>query len=145
MRRATAFAPATVSNVAVGFDILGFPVESLVPEELRASSAEEFLSGLGRHDGAMAELLSAARERGEVLRYVGTIEEDGRVSASLRAYPFDHPFANLRGGDNVVSFRTARYDEQPMIVRGPGAGPEVTAAGVFSDLLRLATFLGAPQ
>jgi bifunctional aspartokinase / homoserine dehydrogenase 1 len=121
------------------------PVESLVPEELRAASAEEFLSGLERHDGAMAELLRAARERGEVLRYVGTIDEAGRASAGLRPFPFDHPFANLQGSDNVVSFRTARYDAQPMIVRGPGAGPEVTAAGVFSDMLRLASFLGAPQ
>ncbi|HLM58393.1 MAG TPA: bifunctional aspartate kinase/homoserine dehydrogenase I [Pyrinomonadaceae bacterium] len=119
-------------------------VESLVPEDLRAATPEEYMASLSRHDGAMAELLRGAHERREVLRYVGAIEEDGRVSAALRAYPFDHPFANLRGGDNVVSFRTARYDEQPMIVRGPGAGPEVTAAGVFSDLLRLAAFLGAP-
>lgn len=121
------------------------PVQSLVPEDLRAASAEEFLNGLARHDDAMAELLSEARKRGEVLRYVGTIDEDGRASAGLRPFPFDHPFANLQGSDNVVSFRTARYDAQPMIVRGPGAGPEVTAAGVFSDMLRLASFLGAPQ
>jgi aspartokinase/homoserine dehydrogenase 1 len=120
-------------------------VESLVPEELRAASAEEFMGGLARHDAAMAELLRGARERGEVLRYVGTIDESGRASAGLRAFPTGHAFANLQGSDNVVSFRTARYDAQPMIVRGPGAGPEVTAAGVFSDLLRLATFLGAPQ
>jgi bifunctional aspartokinase / homoserine dehydrogenase 1 len=50
----------------------------------------------------------------------------------------------LSGSDNIVSFQTARYNVQPMIVRGPGAGPEVTAAGVFDDLLRLASFLGAP-
>jgi aspartokinase/homoserine dehydrogenase 1 len=121
------------------------PVQSLVPEELCAASAEEFLGGLARHDGAMDELLRGARERGEVLRYVGTIDEAGRASAGLRPFPSDHPFANLHGSDNVVSFRTARYDVQPMIVRGPGAGPEVTAAGVFSDMLRLASFLGAPQ
>ena len=120
-------------------------VESLVPAELRAASAEEFMSGLSQHDGVMDELLRGARERGEVLRYVGTIEEGGRASAGLRAFPSGHPFANLQGSDNVVSFRTARYDAQPMIVRGPGAGPEVTAAGVFSDMLRLASFLGAPQ
>jgi aspartokinase/homoserine dehydrogenase 1 len=126
-------------------ELADVPVESLVPEELRAASAEEFLSGLARHDGAMDELLRGARERGEVLRYVGAIDETGRASAGLRPFPFDHPFANLQGSDNVVSFRTARYDAQPMIVRGPGAGPEVTAAGVFSDMLRLASFLGAPQ
>ena len=57
----------------------------------------------------------------------------------------DHAFASLKGSDNIVSFQTTRYNTQPMIVRGPGAGPEVTAAGVFADLLRLASFLGAPQ
>ena len=79
-----------------------------------------------------------------MLRYVGTIEPGGRVAASLRPFPLAHPFAGLSESDNVVSFRTARYNVQPMIVRGPGAGPAVTAAGVFADLLRLATFLGAP-
>ncbi|HJQ32435.1 MAG TPA: bifunctional aspartate kinase/homoserine dehydrogenase I [Pyrinomonadaceae bacterium] len=120
-------------------------VESLVPEDLRGAGVEEFLSELGRHDKAMSEMLARARERGEALRYVGRIDEDGRLSAGLRPFPLDHPFANLRGSDNIISFRTARYDAQPMIVRGPGAGPEVTAAGVFSDLLRLASYLGAPQ
>ena len=74
----------------------------------------------------------------------GAIEASGSVSACLRTLPADHVFANLTGGDNIVSFQTARYNTQPLIVRGPGAGPEVTAAGVFSDLLRLASLLGAP-
>jgi aspartokinase/homoserine dehydrogenase 1 len=97
----------------------------------------------------MDDLLTAVRARGRVLRYVGAIESGAlsggaHVSAGLREYPLDHPFANLTGSDNIVSFQTARYNTQPMIVRGPGAGPEVTAAGVFADLLRLASFLGAP-
>jgi aspartokinase/homoserine dehydrogenase 1 len=119
-------------------------VESLVPEDLRASTVEEYFESLSGHDRGVAEQLDAARARGEVLRYVGTIEPGGGVSASLRPYPLAHPFASLSESDNVVSFRTARYNVQPMIVRGPGAGPAVTAAGVFADLLRLATFLGAP-
>jgi aspartokinase/homoserine dehydrogenase 1 len=119
-------------------------VESLVSEDLRSAGVEEYLSGLGRHDQAVAELVAGARARGQVLRYVGAIDMDGRMSARLRTYPLDHPFANLTGSDNIVSFQTARYNTQPMIVRGPGAGPEVTAAGVFADLLRLASFLGAP-
>ncbi len=103
-------------------------VESLVPKD----------------DRTIAALLDEARARGQVLRYAGTIESDGNMSAGLRTYPLNHPFANLTGSDNMVSFQTARYNAQPMIVRGPGAGPEVTAAGVFADLLRLASFLGAP-
>jgi len=101
-------------------------------------------SMVGKSDHAIAALLDSARSKGQVLRYVGTIDSDGTMSAGLRAYPLEHPFANLTGGDNIVSFQTARYNTQPMIVRGPGAGPEVTAAGVFADLLRLASFLGAP-
>jgi aspartokinase/homoserine dehydrogenase 1 len=100
---------------------------------------------VGKHDQAIAELLSSARAQAAVLRYVGTIEAGGSMSAGLRTYPREHPFANLTGSDNIVSFQTARYNTQPMIVRGPGAGPAVTAAGVFADLLRLASFLGAPQ
>jgi bifunctional aspartokinase / homoserine dehydrogenase 1 len=96
-------------------------------------------------DQTMAALLSSAREAGQVVRYVGTIDSNGDLSAQMRRYPVDHPFASLSGSDNIVSFQTARYNTQPMIVRGPGAGPEVTAAGVFADLLRLASFLGAPS
>jgi aspartokinase/homoserine dehydrogenase 1 len=118
-------------------------VESMVPEDLRSASVEEYLNSLGKHDQAIADLLNSAK--GEVLRYVGTIDADGSMSAGLRTYPREHPFANLTGSDNIVSFQTARYNTQPMIVRGPGAGPAVTAAGVFADLLRLASFLGAPQ
>jgi aspartokinase/homoserine dehydrogenase 1 len=111
-------------------------VESLVPEDLNSPD---------KLDQTIADLLSSARAKGEVLRYVGTIDADGSMSAGLRTYPLEHPFANLTGSDNIVSFQTARYNTQPMIVRGPGAGPAVTAAGVFADLLRLASFLGAPQ
>ena len=111
-------------------------VESMVPEDLRSASVEEYLGTLGKHDHAIAGLLDSARSKGEVLRYVGTIDSDGNMSAGLRTYPLDHPFASLTGSDNIVSFQTVRYNTQPMIVRGPGAGPEVTAAGVFADLLR---------
>lgn len=120
-------------------------VESMVPEDLRSASVEDYLNTLAKHDQAIAEVLNSASAQGQALRYVGAIESNGQMSAGLRMYPLDHPFANLTGSDNIVSFQTARYNTQPMIVRGPGAGPEVTAAGVFADLLRLASFLGAPQ
>ena len=119
-------------------------VESLVAEDLREGTVDQFLKSLANHDNTLASLLNSAREKGEVVRYVGTID-DGHLSAQMRSYPMDHPFASLTGSDNIVSFQTARYNRQPMIVRGPGAGPEVTAAGVFADLLRLASFLGAPH
>jgi len=83
--------------------------------------------------------------QGEMLRYVGTVNcETKQGSVQLRSFPADHPFCQLKGSDNIIAFRTERYDAQPLIVRGPGAGAAVTAGGVFSDLLRLSSHLGAP-
>lgn len=119
-------------------------VESLVPAELREGSVDDFLKGIGDYDKSMADHFSTANARGEVLRYVGVVDRTGTASVRLGGYPAFHPLAGLTGSDNMVLFNTTRYKGQPMVVRGPGAGPEVTAAGVFADLLRLASFLGAP-
>jgi aspartokinase/homoserine dehydrogenase 1 len=119
-------------------------VESLVPAALREGSVDDFLKGIGDYDKSMADHFSTANARGEVLRYVGVVDRTGTASVRLGGYPAFHPLAGLTGSDNMVLFNTTRYKGQPMVVRGPGAGPEVTAAGVFADLLRLASFLGAP-
>lgn len=66
-------------------------------------------------------------------------------SVELRRYPASHPFAQLVGSDNIIAFTTKRYTKQPLIIRGPGAGAEVTAGGVFSDLLKLSAYLGSPS
>jgi aspartokinase/homoserine dehydrogenase 1 len=91
--------------------------------------------------------MEALRERemaaGNVLRFVGRVNRDGTASVQLHSYPATHPFARIQLTDNIVLFRTSRYHENPLIVQGPGAGREVTAAGVFADLLRLASYLGA--
>ena len=84
---------------------------------------------------------------GEKLRYVGRItrNKDGTGSAmiSLKRFPLTHPFAQTQSTDNIVAYTTRRYANQPLVVQGPGAGPDVTAAGVFADLLRLCSHLGA--
>ncbi len=118
-------------------------VESLAPDELAAVSVEDFLSGLAEHDAAMAERLEAAESQGEVLRYVASLDDQGHAAVALKSLPRDHPFANLALTDNVVAFQTRRYRDNPLIVQGPGAGPDVTAGGVFADLLRVALSLGA--
>jgi len=117
-------------------------VESLVPATLRAGSIDAFMQRLGDNDGVMLQRLEQARARGAVLRYVAALTADG-ASVGLVEVPADHAFANLRLTDNVVQFRTRRYCENPLVVQGPGAGPEVTAAGVFADLLRVAAGEGA--
>lgn len=82
----------------------------------------------------------------QVLRYVGVVDAiNKKGTVELRRYSKSHPFAQLSGSDNIIAFTTTRYKEQPLIVRGPGAGAQVTAGGIFSDILRLASYLGAPS
>ena len=118
-------------------------VENLVPDALRAVALEEFMERLGELDAGMARRLDAARGRERVLRYVASLKRGGSASVGLVELPRDHAFANIRLTDNVVQFSTRRYCDNPLVVQGPGAGPEVTAAGVFADLLRVAAALGA--
>jgi aspartokinase/homoserine dehydrogenase 1 len=118
-------------------------VESLVPGELTGGSSEEFLAQLPRYDAQMAQRYAAAKARGRVLRYVGRITAAGEATVRLEELDAKHSFANIALTDNVVRYSTSRYCDNPLIVQGPGAGPAVTAGGVFADLLRLATFLGA--
>ncbi len=118
-------------------------VESLVPSDLVAGSSEEFLSGLTRYDEAMLKRYSQAKAAGKVLRFVGRITAKGEATVGVMELDARHAFANIALTDNVVRFATARYNNNPLIVQGPGAGPEVTAGGVFADLLRLSAYLGA--
>jgi len=118
-------------------------VESLVPGALRECGVEDFLERLNEFDAPMLARLEAARLRGNVLRYVGSVGVDGRAEVGLVELPQSHPFANIALTDNIVRFQTARYDQNPLIVQGPGAGPAVTAGGVFGDLLRVCAYLGA--
>jgi aspartokinase/homoserine dehydrogenase 1 len=117
-------------------------VENLVPPGLRAQGTEDFMAKLDQLDAAMAQRLAVARANQRVLRYVARLEGD-RASVGLVEMPRDHAFANIRLTDNIVQFSTKRYCANPLVVQGPGAGPEVTAAGVFADLLRVAASLGA--
>ncbi|XP_020590374.1 bifunctional aspartokinase/homoserine dehydrogenase 1, chloroplastic-like [Phalaenopsis equestris] len=128
-------------------ELSDIPVQNLVPEQLRdCSSAEEFLQKLPTFDDGFAKERNDAETEGEVLRYVGVVDVvNNKGVVELRRYKKDHPFAQLYGSDNIIAFTTQRYKDQPLIIRGPGAGAEVTAGGVFSDILRLASYLGAPS
>lgn len=118
-------------------------VEDLAPGVAFGLGIDGLVSALAGADAAIAARQHEATARGEVLRYVGVIPEQGAPTVSLRSVPSSHAFSRLSGTDNVVAFRTARYNAQPLVVSGPGAGPDVTAAGVFADLLRLSSHLGA--
>jgi aspartokinase/homoserine dehydrogenase 1 len=118
-------------------------VTGLVPESLQSVGVDEFMESLPAFDEAMSAMLAGAKKRQQVLRYVGRIDAAGKATVGLDALQATHAFANIALTDNVVRFATRRYCDNPLIVQGPGAGPEVTAGGVFSDLLRLSAYLGA--
>lgn len=118
-------------------------VESLVPEALRGGSADDFLARLTEVDAGFSGRLRRAQAEGKVLRYVAKLDAAGHASVGLVELSDAHAFARLRLTDNIVQFSTRRYRDNPLIVQGPGAGAEVTAAGVFADVLRVAAGQGA--
>ena len=126
-------------------ELADIPVQSLVPAALRATaSIEEYMTELPKYDAEMSAQTAAAAAKGMKLRYVGVVDVKARSGAvELREYPADHPFAQLSGSDNIISFQTKRYSDQALVIRGPGAGAEVTAGGVFGDVLRICQYLGA--
>ena len=91
---------------------------------------------LAADDAQFAEKQSAAQRVKKRLRYIATLE-NGNATVQLIAVDESHPFFNLTGSDNMISFTTERYRENPLVVRGPGAGAAVTAAGVFADIIRI--------
>ncbi len=132
-------------EIGMELNVKDLTVSSLVPDDLAQSSVEEFLDGLEAHDGELESRLKNATANNRRLRFVGRLTSDGKASVGLTEVEADHPFAGIDLTDNVVRYVTERYCDNPLIVRGPGAGPEVTAAGVFADLLRLGSMLGAPR
>ena len=118
-------------------------VESLVPEALREVSREEFLTRMHEMDAPMQARLDAARAQGRGLRYLARLAQDGSARVALATPEPGH--ASLHGGltDNLIQFRTRRYATNPLVVQGPGAGADVTAGGVFGDILLIAQALGA--
>jgi len=127
-------------------ELADVPVQSLVPEPLRGASLDDYLARLPEFDSHMAQLFAEASAAGEVLRYVGIVDPGpAGCRVELRRYKRSHAFGGLSGSDNMLSFSTSRYSATPLVIQGPGAGAEVTAGGIFSDLLRLAAYLGAPS
>jgi bifunctional aspartokinase / homoserine dehydrogenase 1 len=125
----------------VKMELQDVQVESLVPGHLQDGPfSPDFFRGLATHDCEIVQRLEAARSRGAVLRYVATLE-NGKGRAGLQEVGGDHPLAAVKGTDNVIAFTTTRYANTPLVVQGPGAGAEVTAMGVFSDLLKLLNLL----
>src|SRR5690606_600635 len=103
---------------------------------LEATSVDDFYTELLKADQYFNGLKAQAQAENKVIRYIGKLEE-GKVSIALEMVDETHPFYSLSGSDNIISFTTERYKERPLVVKGPGAGAEVTAGGVFADLVNV--------
>lgn len=111
-------------------------VENLVPADCLRGAAQDFPSKLASHDFAFDQLRAKAESRGEKLCYMAALE-GGKAKVGLRSIGANHPFYTLQGSDNIILLTTSRYRDRPMVIRGPGAGAEVTAASVFADIIRI--------
>lgn len=110
---------------------------AILPENcFKAPSIDDFYEELKKSDSYFNELKEKAENENKVLRYIGKLE-DGKASVNLELVDASHPFYNLTGSDNIISFTTERYKFNPLVIKGPGAGAEVTAAGVFADLINV--------
>ena len=116
-------------------------LENILPHScLAVRTVEEFFGELEKHDGHFEQRRREAETQGKALRMVARLEE-GKAGISLDAFDPSHPFYFLSGSDNMVVFTTERYRERPLVIRGPGAGAEVTAAGVFAEVIGIGSYL----
>jgi aspartokinase/homoserine dehydrogenase 2 len=116
-------------------------VESLVPDELKSLSLDDFLDQGDMLDMQLAERLERAQKEGKVLRYVARLEKSGKASVGVEALPQEHPLASLLPCDNIFAIESKWYKDNPLVIRGPGAGREVTAGAIQSDLNLLSSRL----
>jgi aspartokinase/homoserine dehydrogenase 1 len=112
----------------------------LPPACFRAKDVDSFFHELEKSDRAFEDRRAAAAAEGKALRYVAVIEE-GAAKLSLRAEKTGSPFRTLFDSDNMVVITTDRYSKLPMVIKGPGAGAQVTAGGIFADIVRIARTL----
>ncbi|MFN6090675.1 MAG: bifunctional aspartate kinase/homoserine dehydrogenase I [Cyclobacteriaceae bacterium] len=127
-------------EIGLDLELSDIEVENLVPEECRSEmKVGEFFERLASFNSDFDELRDHAQRKNEKLRYMAILE-GGKAKVSLASVGASHPFYTLSGSDNIILLTTERYKERPMVIRGPGAGAEVTAAGVFADVIRIGNY-----
>ena len=128
-------------ETGIALEMSDIQIAPILPENcLQAPTVDAFFKEVEGSDAYFANLLNEAVAKGEKLRYIATLE-NGKATLQLRTVDADHPFYSLSGADNIVSFTTERYNSRPLVVKGPGAGAEVTASGVFADVMSISSYL----
>ena len=111
--------------------------ESFLPKSSNdGDSVEDFMETLKSESDHFDKIQQKAQANDSRLKYVAEFD-NGKAKVGLNEIPFDHPFYNLDGSDNIVLFFTERYSLQPLIIKGAGAGADVTASGLFADIIRI--------
>ena len=108
----------------------------LTKSNLESDSVDDFYNTLIADEAHFQKLYTSAKGNNCQLKYVAEFNE-GQANVGLKEIPEGHPFYNLQGKDNIVMFYTERYPEHPMIIKGAGAGADVTASGLFADIIRI--------
>lgn len=128
-------------EIGCTFNLEDVAVENCLSEaSQKTETVEQLWDSLEKNDNdKYAKLVAQAEKEGKRLKYIATYE-NGKAKTEIKAIDASHPFYNISGSDNIISFTTAHYRTQPLIVIGPGAGAAVTAAGVFADIIRIANF-----
>lgn len=129
-------------EVGVPLEASEVKITPLLPDNCQsAPTVDAFFNELIISDDYFARMQQDAEAKGEKLRYIATLE-NGKAVVELRTVNALHPFYTLSGSDNIVSFTTERYKDRPLVIKGPGAGAEVTASGVFADIMSISSYLG---
>ena len=113
-------------------------LKQLLPPEYFEGSVDDFFARLPELDPYFEHLRRDAADNGRKLRFVASLESDGKVKAGLMEIDSAHPFFWLESSNNIIALRTSRYNDYPVVIKGYGAGAEVTAAGVFADIISIA-------
>ncbi len=125
----------------IGLESNDITIQKLLPPEcMKPKTIPDFYIALQKADTHFEKMRDAAEQKGNMLRFIASLDGT-KASISLQEVNQSHPFYNLSGSDNIISFTTERYKERPLVIKGPGAGAEVTAAGVFAEIIGISNYL----
>ena len=127
-------------ETGIELEIKDISIEQILPPNcVKAKTVEDFFKELEISTSVFEARRAKAEEKNKVLRFIALLENE-KASIRLLEVDANHPFYNLSGSDNIVSFTTERYHDRPLVVKGPGAGAEVTAAGVFAEIISIGNY-----
>lgn len=110
--------------------------ESILPANFGEKKKMDLMAELEKYEEHFKSIYTKSAEKGKKLRFVASLNH-GKAAIGLQEISMDHPFYNIEGKDNIVAINTSRYSGQPLVIKGPGAGAEITASGIFSDVMRI--------